>query len=75
MPNGGLFNGFSYEATVCFIMRRLFVFGAIMIFGFIASSAWAQKTVRLSIATVWGVGAIYRRNDNQRSIEGGAGRL
>jgi len=32
-------------------MRRLFVFEAIVISVFIASSAWAQKDVRLSIAT------------------------
>ena len=40
------------------MMRRLFVFGAIMIFGLTVSSAWAQKEVRLSIAT-GGTGDIY----------------
>ncbi|PIV23226.1 MAG: C4-dicarboxylate ABC transporter substrate-binding protein [Deltaproteobacteria bacterium CG_4_8_14_3_um_filter_45_9] len=39
-------------------MRRLFVFGAIMIFVFIASSAWAQKEVKLFIAT-GSTGGIY----------------
>ena len=39
-------------------MRRLFIFGVILVFIFSFSSAWAQKTVRLSIAT-GGTGGVY----------------
>jgi TRAP transporter TAXI family solute receptor len=39
-------------------MRRLFIFGIIVLFVFVGSSAWAQKTVRLSIAT-GGTGGVY----------------
>jgi TRAP transporter TAXI family solute receptor len=54
-----LFNGFSHKATVCFIMmRHLFVLGAILIFVFMAFSAWAQKEVELSMAT-GGRGGVY----------------
>ena len=41
-----------------FTMRRLFVLGIIIILVLIASSAWAQKAVRLSIAT-GGTGGTY----------------
>lgn len=58
LNGGGLFNGSSREGTEGFMMRCLFVFGAIMIFGFIASSAWAQKEVQLSMAT-GGRGGVY----------------
>lgn len=58
MPSGGLFKGFSRKVIVRFMMRHLFVFGTIMIFVFVASSAWTQKEVRLSIAT-GGRGGIY----------------
>jgi TRAP transporter TAXI family solute receptor len=39
-------------------MRRLFIFGMIGVLVFGVSSAWAQKTVRLSIAT-GGTGGVY----------------
>jgi TRAP transporter TAXI family solute receptor len=39
-------------------MRRLFIFGIIVVLIFSFSSAWAQKTVRLSIAT-GGTGGVY----------------
>jgi TRAP transporter TAXI family solute receptor len=39
-------------------MKRLVVLGFIALFGFSVSSAWAQKTVRLSIAT-GGTGGVY----------------
>jgi TRAP transporter TAXI family solute receptor len=39
-------------------MRRLFILGIIVIFVFSASLVWAQKTVRLSIAT-GGTGGVY----------------
>src|SRR4030042_5240178 len=39
-------------------MRRLFVFTVILLLVFSLSSAWAQKTVRLSIAT-GGTGGVY----------------
>ena len=58
MPSGGLFNGFSHKATVCFMMRHLFVLGAILIFVFMTFSAWAQKEVQLSMAT-GGMGGVY----------------
>jgi len=39
-------------------MKRAFLFRIIILFVFVASSAWAQKTVRLSIAT-GGTGGVY----------------
>jgi TRAP transporter TAXI family solute receptor len=39
-------------------MKRAFLFGIIVVFVFVASSTWAQKTVRLSIAT-GGTGGVY----------------
>ncbi len=39
-------------------MRRLFIFGVIVVWVFGVSQAWAQKTVRLSIAT-GGTGGVY----------------
>ena len=39
-------------------MRRLFIFAVIALLVFSFSSAWAQKTVRLSIAT-GGTGGVY----------------
>jgi TRAP transporter TAXI family solute receptor len=39
-------------------MRRLFIFGIIVVLIFSSSSVWAQKTVRLSIAT-GGTGGVY----------------
>jgi len=39
-------------------MRRLFILGIIVLFVFVGSFAWAQKTVRLSIAT-GGTGGVY----------------
>ena len=39
-------------------MRRLFLFGVIWLFLFSFSTAWAQKTVRISIAT-GGTGGVY----------------
>jgi uncharacterized protein len=39
-------------------MRRLWVLGIIFLFVFSLPSAWAQKTVRLSIAT-GGTGGVY----------------
>jgi TRAP transporter TAXI family solute receptor len=39
-------------------MRRLFILGIILVLVFAVSSAWAQKTVRLSIAT-GGTGGVY----------------
>src|SRR5512147_2122105 len=39
-------------------MKRLFVLGVVLLFVFGISSAWAQKTVRLSIAT-GGTGGVY----------------
>jgi uncharacterized protein len=40
------------------MMRRLFILGIILVLVFGVSSAWAQKTVRLSIAT-GGTGGVY----------------
>ncbi len=39
-------------------MKRVWVLGIIFLFVFSLSSAWAQKTVRLSIAT-GGTGGVY----------------
>jgi len=39
-------------------MRRILIFGVIMVMVFMVSTAWAQKTVRLSIAT-GGTGGVY----------------
>jgi len=39
-------------------MRRLFILGIIVLFVFVGSMSWAQKTVRLSIAT-GGTGGVY----------------
>lgn len=58
LNRGGLFNGSFAEEAEGFMMRCLFVFGAIMIFVFTASSAWAQKEVQLSMAT-GGKGGVY----------------
>ena len=54
----GLLNGSSHEGTEGFMIRCLFVLGAIMIFGSAGSSAWAQKEVQLSMAT-GGRGGVY----------------
>ncbi len=39
-------------------MKRLFIFGFVMVCVFVAASGWAQKSVRLSIAT-GGTGGVY----------------
>jgi hypothetical protein len=39
-------------------MRRILIFGVIMVMVFMVTTAWAQKTVRLSIAT-GGTGGVY----------------